>query len=318
MVVPLLLLALTQSGGQNEGKLITISVIATTSKGEPVTDLAAGDIRIKEDGKSRPVATLRFQPPSGPTVVLVDRWNERVATSGSAWTSVRSGLQAVQPGDGVYLYFLDTHGVMGQVRPLPKPGDSRKEFEPTSSQLIAGFDEVVKAAPGFRDVDSQDPVLRETVTFRALNALIVQMAQFPGRKNLLWVTHGVPLTTKTLDGGFLDITAQLRSFGAAVAQSQVAIYAVDESLAGAAADPNGQSRATLQMLAASTGGRWFQSSAFAQALAACLSDARNNYSVAYYSPFEDRKFHRIHLESARKGVHLLTSEGYEGPAPAAP
>lgn len=318
MVVPFLILAFAQTGGQPEGRLVTLSVVATTNKGDPVTDLAPADTRIKEDGKSRPVATLRFHPPSGPTVIVVDRWNERVATSGSAWISIRTGLQAVQPGDGVYLYFLDTHGAMGQVRPLPKPGDSRKEFEPASSQLIAGFDEVVKAAPGFRDVDVQDPVLRVNATFRALGSLSAQMAAFPGRKNLLWVTHGVPLTAKTLDGNLLDLTAQLRSFSGGLAQSQVAIYAVDESIAGAAADPNGQSRATLQMLATQTGGRWFQSSAFPQALAACLSDSRNSYSVAYYSPVDDKKYHRIHLESARKGVHLLTSEGYEGPTPAAP
>lgn len=318
MLVPLLLLALGQSGGQPDGRLVTLSVVATTNKGEPVTDLSAAEIRIKEDGKSRPVATLQFagsKPPFSPTVVLLDRWNERVATSGSAWTSVRSGLQAVQPGDRVYLYFLDNHGQMASIRPLPPQGSSGKEFEPSSAQLIAGLDEVVKAAPGFRDVDAQDPVLRSNITFRALASLTGQMAAFPGRKNLLWVTHGVPLTAKTLDGGLLDLTAQLHSFGASVGQSQVAIYAVDESIAGAAADPNGQSRATLQMVATITGGRWFQSSAFPQALAACLSDERNNYSVAYYSPLEDRKYHRIHLESTRKGVHLLTREGYDAAAP---
>lgn len=313
MLFPLLLLAFGQSGGQPDGRLVTLNVVATTNKGEPVADLAAADVRIKEDGKSRPVAELRFNggKPLSPTVVVLDRWNERIATSAAAWNEVRSGLQAVKPGDRVYLYFLDGHGQVGQVRPLPKPDDSRKEFEPTSSQLVAGLDEVVKAAPGFRDVDVQDPVLRANVTFRALNSLAAQMASFPGRKGLLWITHGVPLTAKTLEGGLLDLTTSLRSFGATVSQAQVAIYAVDESISGAAADPNGQSRATLQMLTADTGGRWFQSSSFPQALAACLSDGRNNYTLTFSSPFEDRKYHRIHLESARKGVHLLTREGYE-------
>lgn len=66
------------------------------------------------------------------------------------------------------------------------------------------------------------------------------------------------------------------------------------------------------MLTTITGGRWFQGSAFPQALAASLSDERSSYNLAYYSPLEDRKYHRIRLESARKGVHLPTREGYEG------
>ncbi len=207
----------------------------------------------------------------------------------------------------MYLYFLDNHGDLAPVRPLPAPNSSGKEFEPSSSQLIAGLDEVVRASSGFRDANALDPVLRANMTFRALTALAVQLAGFPGRKNLLWVTHGIPLTAKSPRGDFVDFTSQLRSFGAEVAQSQVAIYAVDESIAGAASDPNGEGRAALQLLTTVTGGRWFSSSAFPQALAAALSDERSSYSLAYYSPFDDGKYHRIHLESTRKGVHLLTA-----------
>lgn len=330
MLFALLLLtaipACEQSSVEPEGRLITLNVVATTNKGEPVTDLGPSDVRIKEDGKPRPVAVLRFagskasaiqaesaKPPLGPTIVVVDRWNERLVTTGSAtWIEIRAGLQAVQPGDPVYLYFLDNHGEMVPIRPLPRPDDTRKAFETSSQEMIARLDEVAKTSAGFRGVEALDPVLRASVTFRALGSLRLQMAGLAGRKNLLWVTHGVPLNAKLEAGGWADFTQQVTGFGAEAARSQVAIYCVDESAAGAAADPAGQARATLKMLTAITGGRWFQSNAFPQALAACLNDARSNYSVAYYSPLQDRKYHKIHLESVRKGVHLLTPDGYDG------
>jgi hypothetical protein len=109
-----------------------------------------------------------------------------------------------------------------------------------------------------------------------------------------------------------DFTPQFKEIGSRIAQSDVAIYAVDQSIAGAAADPNGQARAGLQMLTGITGGRWFPSSAFSQAMAACSNDARSAYELSYYSPLQDRKYHKVHLESPRKGVHLLTREGYDG------
>jgi VWFA-related protein len=316
--------AFEQSSPPQEGQLVTLNVIATTNKGEPVTDLTSVDIRIKEDGKSRPVAVLRFagsknsagaadsaKAPLGPTVVVLDGWNAGSMTAGLAWTGVRTGFQAIQPGDPVYLYFLGNRGEMAPLLPLPKPGDPRKEIEPSSQKLIAGLDEVVKAAAGFRDPSSLDPVLSANLTFRALISLVLQMAEFPGRKNLLWVTRGVPMLAKSLKGGLVDFTPQLRGLGNDAARSQVAIYAVDESAAGGDADSTGTARAALQMLAEISGGRWFRN-AFPEALATCLNDARNNYSVEYYSPLQDRKYHKIHLESARKGVHLLARDGYQG------
>src|SRR5487761_2210483 len=318
MLFPLLLLAFWQSGSQPEGNLITISVVATTNKGEPVTDFASADVRIKEDGKARPVAEWKFdgnRMPLGPTVIVLDRWNEKVMTSGAAWTSVRSGLLAVKPGDRVFLYFLDNRGEMVPVQPLPAPDDPRKDVEPSAAQLSAGVDAVMKASPGFRSEDTLDPVLSLNRTFQALTVLANKMAEFPGRKSLIWVTHGVPLMSKTPDGGFVDFTPQIKTLGTQFAQVQAALYLVDQSLSGAAADPNGASRAALQMLALVSGGRWFQSSAFAQTLAASLNDSRSSYILSYSSPVEDHKNHKIPLESARKGVHLLTREGYDGGFP---
>jgi hypothetical protein len=138
--------AFEQSSVESEGRLVKLNVVATNNKGEPVTDLVPADIRIKKDGKSRTAAGLHAAKPSlVPRIIVLDRWNERMAASRSAWIEIRKGLEAVQSGDPVYLYFLDSGGQMVPIGPLPRPDDPRKEFEPSSRQLIAGLDEAVKS-----------------------------------------------------------------------------------------------------------------------------------------------------------------------------
>jgi len=123
---------------------------------------------------------------------------------------------------------------------------------------------------------------------------------------------GASTFARTEKGEMADFTTQFREVGSRIAQSDVAIYAVDQSIAGAAADPSGQARADLQILTGITGGRWFPNNALLPALTACANDARGTYVRSYYSPLDDRKYHRVHVESLRNGAHLLTREGYEG------
>ncbi len=313
--------AQSSGGGVPDQSLIKLNVVASTAKGEPVTDLQASDIRIKEDGKARPVALFRLAGGANsadPTIVIVDRWNEKVATLASTWSEIQEGLRTVQPGDPVYLYYLDNHGALIPVRPLPRADASRAALELSYSQLIDGLDDVMKMSPGFRGADAWDPVQRANLTFRALNSLSAQVAGLAGRKNLLWVTHGIPLMANVPSGGMADFTQRIRDFAATAGQAQIAVYAVDESFAGAGADPFGQSHAALEMLTKLTGGRWFTSNSFKPAIAACLNDSRSNYTVAFYSPIAERRYHKLRVESARKGVRLLTRDGFDGVAAIGP
>jgi len=135
------------------------------------------------------------------------------------------------------------------------------------------------------------------------------------------MTHGIPLTIPIPGADFLDFTPEVRTFSAAAAQSQIALYTVEESGQGAGADPGSLSRETLQMFSSLTGGRWYSSDNAAPALAGASADARGSYRLAYYAPVRqnDKKEHKIRLQSACKDVRLLTDEGYFGePAQADP
>jgi hypothetical protein len=76
---------------------------------------------------------------------------------------------------------------------------------------------------------------------------------------------------------------------------------------------------TLQLFSNLTGGRWYTRDNAAIALADAMTDARGSYRLAYYSPVseKDGKVYKIHLDTPRKGIHLLTREGFTA-LPAAP
>jgi hypothetical protein len=166
---------------------------------------------------------------------------------------------------------------------------------------------------GLRATDFLDPVLRAKKTALALG-IFSQMASIAGRKNLIWVTHGFPLKADLPNGSWADFTTPVQTLSRTAARSQIAIYTVAESAEGPGADPTDSSRQTLQMFSALTGGRSYGSGKFGSALADALADSRGSYRLAYYSPVpeNDQKEHKIRIESVRKGVRLLTREGYFG------
>jgi VWFA-related protein len=321
-------LLLAQSDSETPGRLVRLNVVATDAKGEPVTNLQASDIRVREDGKLRPIAFFRYaghrrdtappppgetinRPPVTPTLILFDRWNERLMTAATAWGDIGGALERLESVDSVYIYFLTNHGDLYPVHPLPSTdADLRGASGPTPAQLRKELDDAVQKLSGFRDINAYDPIMRADTTFRALGVLGVQMGSIAGRKNFIWVTHGIPLTV--LD--WTDFTPQIRDLSVAAAQLQIVFYAVDESARGAGADVGGLSRRTLQMFASLTGGRWYASGNADEALNGAMADSRGSYRVAYYSPFRemDKKEHKIRLEAVPKGVRLLTREGFFG------
>ena len=319
-------------------RLVRLSVVATDAKGEPVTNLQASDIRIREDGKVRTVVFFRYagvqslipalpagqtvkRPAAPPTVILFDRWNDRMMTAANAWGDVGEALAAMQSVESVYIYFLTNNGDLFPVHPLPATdSDLRAMTQPTPAQLRGELDDAVRKLNGLRPIDlREDPLFRVDVTFRALEALRTQMASIGGRKSLIWMTHGFPLTTR-VPGTAVDVTdftVPIREFSRAAAESQIATYTVGESAQGAGQDVGGLVLQALKMFASLTGGRWYGSNNADPAITSALADGRGNYSVAYYSPYreKDRKEHKIRVDASEKNVRLLTREGYFGDAP---
>ena len=314
-------------------RLVTLNVAATNSRDEPVTDLKLADLQLREDGKPQPIAFFRFTgntrtaaPPAAgefanhaappPVVILLDRWNERLVTSSRSGIELGTAIQRMETVGNVYIYFLTNKGELAPVHPLPGTGeDLHAAADPSPAELRAELDRGIQDYQGFRTRD--DLSVRIDTTFRALETLSAKMAVLAGRKSLIWVTEGIPLTVRTGPSGRVDFTPQVRGLSELAAESQIAVYTVDQT-AGVGASELSH---TLEMFSALTGGRWYARDDAARALANALTDARGSYRIAYYSaaPEKDGKEYKIRLDTPRKGVRLLAREGFTagvaGPAP---
>ncbi len=334
ITLPIVLASVTLLAQETPQRLVQMTVVATTNKEEPVTDLTPSDIHIKEDGKEHPLAFFRFagsnrevappepgelvnRPGTPPVALLFDRWNERIVLAAEAWGDIGRAIQSLESVERLYIYFLTPTGDLYPVHPFP-PADADLRGAPQISpaQLRAEFDDAVKKLNGFRDMDVFDPGIRANTTFQTLARLGTQMSAIAGQKTLLWVTRGVPLEL-LIEGETFDYTPQVRGIATSMVQTKLALSTVDESANGAGADPVGQSRLTLQMFSSLTGGRWYLSGDTVHALNETLSDARGRYRIAYYSDYRgnDKKEHKIRIESPRKNVRFVTREGYFGNTP---
>ena len=295
-----------------------------------MADLRPEEVQVREDGALRSVAFFQFtgskravstrepgefvnRPGPPPMLILLDRWNERLLTMAKAWQEVREAVSHLESVERVYVYVLTGRGDLFPVRPLPGADRDLHAEAPTPAELVVKLNDAERTTEGIRYADSRDPAQSANTTFQALG-IFKRMDLFGGRKNLIWISHGLPLNVTLLDGRMADFTAPVQNLAETAARSQVAIYTVAQAAEGPGADPTGQTRQTLRMFSAITGGRAYPSDQAESAMKDALADARGSYRIAYYTPARENggKEHKIRLDSVRKGVRLLTREGYFG------
>lgn len=310
-------------------ELVRLNVAATDAKGNPITDLRADDIRIREDGKERsliffsyagsknantPAPSGQFanhpEPPT--TLILFDRWNERMMTAASGWTDIETALRRQQSVENTYIYFLTSHGDLYPVRPLR---GNAPQVPTTPADLVASLNEAVQKINSIRDADVRDLMLRANTTLSTLAEIGRILTLVPGRKNLIWVTHGFPFTISIGDE-LLNFKTQIQNLSAVLSQSEIVIYAAAEAAEQVGPEIGTETLQTLQAFSDLTGGRFYSSGRFDRVLADSLADAAGNYRAAYYSPIreKDTKPHKIRIDSLRKGVQLRT-RSYAGQQP---
>ena len=153
--------------------------------------------------------------------------------------------------------------------------------------------------------------LRIGTTLDAFNALARYLAAFPGRKNILWFSGAFPSGVVGPANLLNTITSsnQIKETGAALASAQVAIYPIDArglmtdptlnaSNSSAAltasnsraivndmhafSDSQAEEHATMESLAAETGGRaFYNTNGIADAVREAISSGANYYTLSY-------------------------------------
>jgi VWFA-related protein len=293
-----------------------LNVVALDTHGQPVTNLQAKDLQVFEDGKPRPVVYFRFTGGSArqPTVVLMDFLSDRMMSDSVIGRQMTAALRKLETAEDVYLYFLTNRGAVLPIRALPGGSEDPAPDSATWAQDAGPFiDQAVKKFYGLRPIDDFDPEVRLRLTMQALDALGGQMQQVFGRKSLVWVTHGAPLSYINLVTGLpVDATRPLRLLAEKLELSQIVVYPVQQSIEGAGQDVGSYGRQTLDLFVSLTGGRIYPSDSVGSALPQARTDARGNYHIAYEGDASeaDGKRHKIRVTCSRKDVRLLTEQEY--------
>jgi len=183
-------------------------------------------------------------------------------------------------------------------------------------------------------------------TLSTLEAIAQHLSGLPGRKNLIWLSGGFPLTIGFDEIPAIGSTRDRRTFTGemdaairALNNSGVAVYPVDARglmvLPGFDASVRGSGRAgpggrsgmgalnanidTMKELAERTGGRAaYNTNDLARAVRRAIDDARVTYTLGYYSTDEtqDGRFREINVKVARPHLDVRYRKGYFALKPA--
>ncbi|HKT23315.1 MAG TPA: VWA domain-containing protein [Terriglobales bacterium] len=304
-----------------------------------------------------------------PTILLIDGLNTPFKDQPYMRQQLVKYLQHLEPGRNVAIYTLGTR--LRMIQDFTSNPDllheALKKITLQSSMFNQDQQDLADEFPGL-DPDSSDQSIAQMaqqmqefeseqqafqrdlqvrMTLDAMNELAHNIAGYPGRKNLVWLSGSFPLTVfpdETSSNPF-NVARQygddLRNTATVFANEQIAVYPVDArglvgsfmpdaSQRGASlVGPRGGMRGMQQMqrasaqlaashdamneLAGQTGGRAFYNrNDIDRAIALSVAEGSTYYTLAYYP--EDKsnngKFRKIEVKLDRKGLQSRYRKGY--------
>lgn len=172
---------------------------------------------------------------------------------------------------------------------------------------------------------------RTLVTMEALNQLARSMMVFPGRKNLIWISGGLPFDP-------IDTTPQMQKTAALLAETQIVLYPIDihgiaylgadgASLSpdvfggrgGDYGDRSGQReelssvRETMLDMAQLTGGRaYINNNDIPGQIQDAVQSSSNYYTIAYHPDRKDWNgaFRKVSVKTVQSGLKVQCRPGY--------
>jgi VWFA-related protein len=357
-------------GGMGPTRMVTLNVAAEDAQGQPVEDLTESDFQVWDKGKAQSITLFRHntetpeklverlgphqfsnrtgEVPPHVTLILFDLLNERMGQQGYARSQIIETLSKLESANYLYFYLLTVEGLL-PVHGLPEPNEEPAPKPETP--WTRGIQPILDAA--LNNVFRMRPYMytddRVMMTFNVLEDLATRLGAVAGRKNIVWITHGVPIAIGPARSGIdipIDYEPVLRELNAALDRAQVAVYPVDLAppgmegpMSATSSGPGGMGRGgmgsrssadsggipessqtapgvasadTLEEMAAMTGGKAFVNPDIPGAIHQALKDARSSYVIGYYPPPAnwDGKLHKIKLKCARKGVRLVAKTEY--------
>jgi VWFA-related protein len=345
-------------------RLVVVDVVATNSKGEPVPDLRAEDFTLLEDGKPQKISGFNFQRGNAATQAAAGSASSQGFSNAPQYKNVSSLnvilLDALNGDFAGHAYGRDELIKFLDKQTLTQPTalfvlseklsllhdftlDAKElkavvqDFKPKGPVHV---DSVYASASPFaaRKPNTNTTVRSMDITIAALNSLAQALAGYPGRKNLIWVSEGFPITlfpeiiyddpgvinqqgaspappTAAMSSSFTtgagkDFDQEVEKVANELMNAQVALYPVDAS--GLQKDNHLNTINTMRSLADRTGGKAFYNRNDVEVgVRTSMDDGSAYYTLEYYPQNKtwDGKFRTIQIK-ARSGVALRYRQGY--------
>ena len=183
---------------------IRLSVTALDSGGQPVDGLKSDDFQIADQGKPQKIIFFRAKQSATEAipndysnrasmphtkVIVFDLLNEPLSDRLNVWHSLGKSLQQLQSGGSLYFYLLTLEGTLSPIHEIGGTAGDDKTWTQTIEKTL---DKAMKAANHNRPavMDDQEMVVKKT--YVALETLANKLAPFPGRRDIVWITNGMP------------------------------------------------------------------------------------------------------------------------------
>jgi len=221
--------------------------VAVDLNGQPVTDLTAADFKIVDDNKPQNIFYFR-KPVTGPAaapapfertnrpggrvphaiVLLFDLMNENQNDRLDTWKTLSRSLPQLESGDSLYFYLLNLEG---ELVPIHAMGPKAADDATWPRDVAPVLDKAMKAASHGRPVHlgQEDQVKK---TYHQLEVLAGQLANFPGRRDIVWITDGIQNVYNTklpCNGDWVDCALYVPHLAVALPQANVTVNPVSYS-----------------------------------------------------------------------------------------
>lgn len=294
------------------------------------------------------------QEPVPPTIFLVDGLNTDIKDQMQVHVQLLKMLRSL-PNNVPVAVFLFGHklrmvqdftsdpkllqAALGDVKSLA--GQNVAKLDPTEDpdSLPAKLDsfrgmlppELLAAVEHFeREHYVGDMDLRVRETIEALTTLARQMAGYPGRKNLLWISTGFPIAINDADNIPRDYWLPLKRMASALSEAKIAVYPINPAgvqgfslfQAGTRRRNNSvlletnmrsSEQDTMEVIASGTGGRVCTGdNDLGDCVQKAMDDSSSFYEIAYYPDSQtwNGEYRKVILRSRQSGLHLSYRQGY--------
>jgi VWFA-related protein len=283
---------------------ITLNVVAFDSHDQVVSDLASQDFQVSDQGKPQRIVSFHrnADPQATPVVILFDLLHDSLGNRGYGTKEIIQALEPLGLSDSLFLYLLSSQGELKPVRGLPSPQEHNPpEKTPWTEHIKPLLEAAVDNASGVR-VGNTLIVGNGVGTFPAIETLGVALKPFPGRKNVIWITSGLPLSYAPRGGGVGANPSLVNRIATTLDYDGVTLSSVYQ---GASVED----AATLDQFAELTGGKVYHND-IEKAVKEVMAESGAGYVIEYDGPRPDGKYHKIRVICSRKGVRLQVKQGY--------